>query len=120
MRDTVAGPVLENLAKQGCPRVSLRMRGVKSISVIYSLLAPKNLPFVAAHVPCELVLFTEERFFPSSARTCGRPDPRNLPCRLMSLDDLISFPDNYGIALTFVLHRGLADLGFVKSTILLP
>jgi hypothetical protein len=28
-----------------------------------ALLAPGNLPFVAASVPCELVILTEEQFF---------------------------------------------------------
>jgi hypothetical protein len=31
--------------------------------------------------------------------------------RLLALDDLISDPDKYGMALTHILHRGFADLG---------
>src|SRR5262249_36146047 len=31
--------------------------------------------------------------------------------RLFALDDLVTAPDKYGIALTHVLHRGFADLG---------
>ena len=31
--------------------------------------------------------------------------------RLVGLDDLIAAPDKYGMALSYVLHRGFADLG---------
>jgi hypothetical protein len=118
MRDTVAGPALENLAGTELPtRVITYAWGEKYLDDLLSftlpaLLAPENLPFVAAHVPCELVLLTEERFFPSLGTAPVVARMRAIcPVRLISLDDLISSPDKYGIALTFVLHRGLADLG---------
>ena len=77
-----------------------------------ALLAPGNLPYVAANVPCQVVVLTEERFFsrvashPAVARAKSMCD-----VRLVSLDDLIAVPDKYGMALSYVLHRGFADLG---------
>ena len=78
-----------------------------------ALLAPGNLPYVAARVPTEVVLLTEERLFaqvnahPTAARL-----RRHCPLRLMGLDDLIAASkDGYGMALTHVLHRGFCDLG---------
>jgi hypothetical protein len=76
-----------------------------------ALLAPGNLPFVAGRVPCELVILSEEASFP---RFRAEPVIRRLealcPVRFVALDDLISVPDQYGIALTHVLHRGFSDL----------
>jgi len=77
-----------------------------------ALLAPGNLPYVARHVPCELVILSEETSFP---RFRAEPAVRRVevvcPVRFIALDDLISAPDQYGIALTHVLHRGVSDLG---------
>src|SRR5262249_51332177 len=65
-----------------------------------ALLAPGNLPSVAASVPCELVILTEEGFFatvnthPSILRT-----KEFCSLRLIDLDDLIiSGKDKYGMA----------------------
>lgn len=78
-----------------------------------ALLAPGNLPYVAARVPAEIVLLTEERFFaqvdvhPTTARL-----RQHCPVRLLALDDLIAASkDGYGMALTYVLHRSFCDLG---------
>ena len=77
-----------------------------------ALLAPGNLPHVAANVPCQVVILTEERFF---ARVVSHPAVAQAKSfcdvRLVSLDDLIAVPDKYGMALSYVLHRGFADLG---------
>jgi len=77
-----------------------------------ALLAPGNLPYVASVVPCELVILTEEAFFP---RVLSDPTVRKIRdlcrVRLVELDDLIPAPDKYGMALTYVLHRGFSDLG---------
>jgi hypothetical protein len=77
-----------------------------------ALLAPGNLPYVASAVPCEVVILTEEAAF---ARLLGDPTVGKIqelcPVRLVGLDDLIPAPDKYGMALTYVLHRGFSDLG---------
>lgn len=77
-----------------------------------ALLAPGNLPYVASTVPCELVILTEEAAFPRFLRDSTVRKIQDLcPVRLIGLDDLIPAPDKYGMALTYVLHRGFADLG---------
>jgi len=77
-----------------------------------ALLAPGNLPYVAAKAPCQVVILTEERFF---SRVASHPAVAQVKSfcdvRLVSLDDLIAVPDKYGMALSYVLHRGFADLG---------
>jgi hypothetical protein len=77
-----------------------------------ALLAPGNLPYVAATVPCEVVILTEEAAFPRFLGDHGVRKIQELcPVRLTGLDDLIPSPDKYGMALTYVLHRGFSDLG---------
>jgi hypothetical protein len=77
-----------------------------------ALLAPGNLPYVAANVPCQVVVLTEERFFSRVASHPAVARAKSLcDVRLVSLDDLIAVPDKYGMALSYVLHRGFADLG---------
>jgi hypothetical protein len=77
-----------------------------------ALLAPGNLPAVAAQVQCELVLVSEERLF---AKIAGHPAIKKAQelcaVRLVGLDDLITRSDKYGMALTYALHRAFADLG---------
>src|SRR5215468_9173588 len=67
-----------------------------------ALLAPGNLPYVVSVVPCELVILTEEAFFP---RVLNDPTVRKIrdlcTVRLVELDDLIPAPDKYGMALTY-------------------
>jgi hypothetical protein len=80
---------------------------------IPALLAPGNLPSLASQVSCEVIILTEERLF---ARVSSNPTIRQLqkicPLRLISLDDLITSSDQkYGMALTYALHRGFADVG---------
>src|SRR5262245_61868556 len=77
-----------------------------------ALLAPGNLPYVASVLACEVVILSEEGAFP---RILADPVVRRIrelcPLRLIGLDDLIPAPDKYGMALTYVLHRGFSDLG---------
>ena len=75
-------------------------------------LAPGNLPYLASVAPCEFVIVTEEAFFSTVLAAPAVVRIREIcPLRLISLDDLITSPDQYGIALTYALHRGFADLG---------
>jgi hypothetical protein len=77
-----------------------------------AVLAPGNLPYVASQVECELTLVTEERFFAKIAAAPVIAKVRDLcPIRLVGLDDLVTKPDQYGMALTHALHRAFADLG---------
>src|SRR5436305_5527096 len=77
-----------------------------------AVLAPGNLPYVASVVPCEFVILTQEAFFSKVLADPAVARIRALcPLRLIGLDDLITRPDQYGMALTYALHRGFADLG---------
>jgi hypothetical protein len=79
---------------------------------IPALLAPGNLPAVAAQVECELVLLSEERLFAKIGSDPAIKRVQELcPVRLVGLDDLITRSDKYGMALTYALHRAFADLG---------
>jgi hypothetical protein len=77
-----------------------------------ALLAPGNLPSVAALVPCELIILTEERFFATANSHASIKNAKQFCLvRLIGLDDLIAVKDKYGMALTHALHRGFSDLG---------
>jgi hypothetical protein len=77
-----------------------------------ALLAPGNLPYVAEKVPCKVVILTEEKFFDRLRADLAVVRMQELcPLQMVALDDLISHPDKYGMALTYALHRGFADLG---------
>jgi len=77
-----------------------------------AILAPHNLPALAEHFDCELVVVTEEGWF---VRLQQQPIFQRLGqfCRveLRPIDDLISRADAYGMALTYALFRGFEDLG---------
>jgi hypothetical protein len=77
-----------------------------------ALLAPGNLPDVAARVPCKFVLLTEKRLF---RRIKAHPSIRRIrelcDVQLLPLDDLLVLPGSYGMSLTYILHRGLTDIG---------
>src|SRR5437867_1698054 len=77
-----------------------------------AVLAPGNLPDLVSAVPCELVILTQESFFPRvmSSRAVAKIQ-QLCSVRLIGLDDLITSPDKYGMTLTYALHRGFADLG---------
>src|SRR5262245_8409582 len=80
---------------------------------IPALLAPGNLPYLASQLSCEVVILTEERLFDRVTRNPAIQRLRTIcPFKLIGLDDLITAPDKkYGMALTYALHRGFADLG---------
>jgi hypothetical protein len=77
-----------------------------------ALLAPGNLPHLAEHFECELVIVTEAALF---------DEVRNLPSirraaqyaalRLVAVDDVLSHPFYYGLTITHALFRGFSDLG---------
>jgi hypothetical protein len=77
-----------------------------------ALLAPGNLPYVASVVSCELVILTDQASF---SRILGDVTVRKIrelcSVRLVEIDDLIPSPDQYGMAITYALHRGFSDLG---------
>jgi hypothetical protein len=77
-----------------------------------ALLAPGNLPHLAEHFDCELVIVTESRLFDAvralesierAQRWCG--------LRLTAMDDVLSHPSYYGYTITQSLYRGFTDLG---------
>jgi hypothetical protein len=73
-----------------------------------ALLAPDNLPFVAAEVPCSMVILTERRFFKAfETHPVLAAIRQHCPVRLIKLDDLLSSSDSYGLSLTYMLHRGM-------------
>jgi hypothetical protein len=110
-------PLNEELLTKRPTRIITYAWGEKYVHELLSwtlpaLLAPGNLPSVAASVPCELVILTEEGF---SATVNAHPSilraKEFCPLRLIGLDDLITVKDKYGMALTHALHRGFSDLG---------
>ena len=77
-----------------------------------ALLAPGNLPHLAEHFNCELVIVTESHLFDSvrqlpSIQRAGR----YASLRLVSIDDQLSHPYYYGLTITHALFRGFSDLG---------
>lgn len=76
-----------------------------------ALLAPGNLPCLAHTFDCELVLLTEQRFFPF-LNACDAIDHvrRHARVELRAIDDLLGMTD-YSVPLTLALFRGLAGLG---------
>lgn len=77
-----------------------------------ALLAPGNLPHLAEHYECELVIVTESALFdmvrelPSIQRTTHYAS-----LRLVAIDDVLSHPSYYGLTITHALYRGFSDLG---------
>lgn len=77
-----------------------------------AILAPNNLPALAEYFACELVIVTEEAEFARLRRHAIYGQLAN-HCRVefRPIDDLVSTPDAYGMALTYALFRGFEDLG---------
>jgi len=77
-----------------------------------ALLAPGNLPHLAEHYECELVIVTESALFdivrelPSIKRATLYAS-----LRLVAIDDMLSHPSYYGLTITHALYRGFSDLG---------
>ena len=91
--------------------------GARYIEELFSLtlpavLAPGNLPALAAHFACELVILTEEsRFRQLQHQPALQRLGQFCTLELRPMDDLVSSPDAYGMALTYALFRGFEDLG---------
>jgi cytochrome c551/c552 len=77
-----------------------------------SLLAPGNLPALAASFDTTVMVVTEEQLF-SYVDSHPVIERAKSICavRLVSLDDLIGEPWQYGISLAYALFRGFCDLG---------
>ena len=77
-----------------------------------AILAPGNLHYLSSFTSCEVVILTQEAFFSQfDAAPAVRKIREICPVRLISLDDLVSRKDNYGMALTYALHRGCNAYG---------
>ena len=77
-----------------------------------SVLAPGNLPRLAAEFDCSVVIVTEARFFDYVRQhPTGRRIESICPLRLLPLDDIVGQPWQYGISLAYALFRGFAELG---------
>jgi hypothetical protein len=77
-----------------------------------SLLAPGNLSALVASFDCTVAVVTEEKLF---AYVNSHPITERVkslcPVRLVSLDDIIGEPWQYGISVAYALFRGFCDLG---------
>jgi hypothetical protein len=77
-----------------------------------SVLAPGNLPALSKVFDCTLAVVTEEAFFEDVRNSpTGRALQQVCPLKLISLDDLIAEPWQYGMTITHSLFRGFEDLG---------
>ncbi len=73
-----------------------------------SVLAPGNLPALAREFGCEVAIVTEEAEFEYlRSHRVVRELERICPVKLVSLDDLIAEPWQYGISLAYALFRGM-------------
>ena len=98
-------------------RIIIPVWGAKYVSRLDSaclpaLLAPGNLPHLAEHFECELVIVTQSSLFSMvrelpSVRAAGR----YASLRLVAIDDVLSHPHFYGLTITHALYRGFTDLG---------
>jgi hypothetical protein len=67
-----------------------------------SVLAPGNLPQLAAQFDCTAIIVTETRFFDYVRRhPTGRRVETICPLRLLPLDDIVGAPWQYGISLAY-------------------
>src|SRR5262245_26392036 len=81
-----------------------------------AVLAPGNLPALTRMLDCELAVVTEQGYFDElRASPVFRRLEEYCPVRLLMMDDLVVSPGRYGMALTFALHRGFADLGVAMT-----
>ncbi len=77
-----------------------------------ALLAPGNLPHLAQHFDCELVVVTQAECFEAVRNLPGiRAAARYAPLKLVAMDDVLSHPNYYGYTITHSLFRGFTDLG---------
>lgn len=77
-----------------------------------ALLAPGNLPHLAKHFDCELVVVTQAESFELVRTLPGvRAAAQYAPLKLVAMDDVMSHPSYYGYTITHALYRGFSDLG---------
>ncbi len=77
-----------------------------------AILAPGNLPALAKHFACELVLVTEERLYDVIENSDIAAVLKSYcTIRYVRIDDLVEGNAGYGMSLTYALHRGFDDLG---------
>lgn len=77
-----------------------------------ALLAPGNLPHLAEHYDCELVIVTESSLFPAVRELPSiKLAERYARLHLIAIDDVLSHPFYYGLTITHALYRGFSDLG---------
>lgn len=77
-----------------------------------ALLAPGNLPHLAEHFECELVIVTETALFDEVRQLPSiRRAAQYASLRLVAIDDVLSHPFYYGLTITHALFRGFSDLG---------
>jgi hypothetical protein len=77
-----------------------------------ALLAPGNLPFLAAALDTELVVVTQQELFEViRGRESFRRMEKHCAARFVAMDDLMSYPAYYGLTITWTLFRGFTDLG---------
>lgn len=77
-----------------------------------AILAPGNLPALAEHFECELVLVTETRLYDYIDNSAVAKVLRKYcSIRYVKIDDLVEGNAGYGMSLTYALHRGFDDLG---------
>jgi hypothetical protein len=75
-------------------------------------LAPGNLPAVVELLDCDVVILTEAaRFDELRNHPVFRGLQRLCPVELRPVDEFVTRPDAYGMALTYALFRGLEDFG---------
>ena len=98
-------------------RIIIPVWGAKYIKRLDSaclpaLLASGNLPHLAEHYECELVIVTESALFDSVRELPGiKRAAAHASLRLVAVDDVLSFPAYYGLTITHALYRGFTDLG---------
>ena len=81
-------------------------------NAVASLLAPGNLPALTGLFDCTLIVVTEEKLFGYvNTHQLIRRAKSLCQVRLISLDDLIGEPWQYGISLAHALFRGFSELG---------
>src|SRR5207245_11679317 len=77
-----------------------------------ALLAPGNVPELAASLTTEVALVTQRALFDVLRGTESfRRLEKHCEVRLIAMDDLLTHPGYYGLTITRTLFRGFTDLG---------
>ena len=77
-----------------------------------ALLAAGNLPHLAKHFECELVIVTQSGLFDTVRNLQGIVrSQKHANLKLVQVDDVMSHPNYYGLTITHALVRGFTDLG---------